>query len=548
MSERIYKSVLILALTSCVLAVASTKVADWDDALKQLDLLVDVRHAIVQQYVEEPDQKKMIEGAVEGMVTSLEDPYTSYISPQEMQDFEKDVQGQFSGIGAEVDQVDGRVRIITPLEGSPAWNAGVLAGDLILEVDGEDTAGMALREAVSKLTGLEGTQVTIKVRHLSGEEQTLTITRARITTQTVKGLRRDAARQMDYLLDDGARIGYIRVSQFTDATMGNLVEAIEKLKAQGARGLLLDLRFNPGGLLTAAVGVSDMFLAPGERIVSVKGRVVPERVFSAEREPIVPASLPVAVLVNEASASASEIIAGALKDNGRAVVIGTRTFGKGSVQQVHMLDSDQGALKITNAYYYIPSGRHIHRKADAEVWGVDPDDGFYVAMTPEQQLSMLRARRNYDAHEPTAEEPEVTAEWLEQEMKDLQLAAALRAMRAKVETGEWLKVGEGDATVMERTREARELARQQDLLEARLGQIQTRLGKLRAGEVEEGDDAQPVTITIPSDFFAVTNEGVTLTAEGEQLIRSGVMGEHGALTIRFDGIEEKLGASAPAAP
>lgn len=452
-----------------------------ESVFDQLDLLVDIRHEIVRNYVEEPDEREMIESAVRAMVDSLKDRYTIFLTPEELEPFDKQIRGSFSGIGAEIDIHENRLRIVSPLEESPAWQAGVMAGDMVLEIEGESTEGIKITEAVKKLTGPEGTQVTIKVRHESGEEAMITITRAQINVRTVKGLLRGVDQHWDYMLDPVNRIGYIRMTQFTGSTADDVREALDQLLAQKVEGLILDLRFNPGGLLESAVAVSDMFLDEGKRIVSVKGRRVMERVESATQEGTI-APVPMVVLANEASASASEIVTGALSDNGRAKFVGTRTFGKGSVQQVKMLESGQGALKITNAYYYLPNGRNIHRREDDEVWGVDPDDGFYVPMNSDQVRDMIKTRRESDivrARGDQAGVPEqITPQWVQEHLADPQLAAALKALQGKLIDGDWPVVGQSGAAELVRKSKRESLVRQRELINERLDEIQKELTEL----------------------------------------------------------------------
>ena len=456
---------------------------------EEIDLLVDVRHEILESYVEEPDHEEMVEAAVRAMVDALDDRYTVFLSPEELEPFDKQIRGTFSGIGAEIDISDDRLRIVSPLEESPAWKSGVMAGDIVLEIEGESTEGIKITEAVQKLTGPEGTQVTIRVRHDSGDEEVITITRARINVRTVKGLKRSSDHHWDYMLNEDQKIGYIRVTQFTTSTAEDMKIALDQLFERGVRGLVIDLRFNPGGLLESAVAVSDMFLDADKRIVSIKGRSVPERVEMSTSDSTVD-PIPIVVLANEASASASEIVTGALSDNGRAKFIGARTFGKGSVQQVKMLENGLGALKITNAYYYLPNGRNIHRRKDSEVWGVDPDDGFYVSMTPDQVKKMIEVRRESDIlhSRQTDDEPmSLSPDWIETELADPQLAAGLRALEGKLVSGEWTVIGQGGAEELARRSKRESLIRQRGLIEDRLEEIREELAKLDENPDESSD-------------------------------------------------------------
>ncbi len=488
----------------CLLLLTAQSLAIRGSAIDQLNLLVDVRQELVENYVEPVDQRKIVEAAVRGMVESLGDPYTSFINQDEIDDFDKSIRGTFSGIGAEIEIRDNRLRIASPLEDSPAWKAGVLAGDIVLEIDGKPVSEIFAdlksdaeksREAIKRLTGDEGTVVRLRVRHESGEEREIAITRARIEIPVIKGVRRVNDGHWDFMLDPKNKIGYIRLTQFTQRSVEDLRAALRQLKAAGVRGLILDLRFDPGGLLPAAVQVADMFLPEGKRIVSVKGRNVPEHVeMSTAQDELT--DVPMVVLANEASASASEIVTGALKDNGRAKFIGTRTFGKGSVQTVKMIQNDSGQplgiLKLTNAYYYLPSGRNIHRVEGAEAWGVDPEDGFYVPMTVEQMRKMIEARRESDVLRPGnggSSEAEVTPDWINEKLHDPQLAAGLQALLGKLDTGDWPIVGESNVQKLANQTQRDNLLRQRDLIRESLRQVEAQLAQLGVNVAELEDAA-----------------------------------------------------------
>jgi len=476
-----------------LLALAPDSVARvGKSAFDQIDLLVDIRHEIVSSYVEEPDENKMVESAVRAMLASLGDRYTVFLTPEELAPFDKQIRGTFSGIGAEIDIHNDHLRIVSPLEDSPAWQSGVMAGDIVLQIDGESTHGISITEAVKRLTGPQGTKVTVKVQHMSGQEQEITITRAKINVQTVRGMHRNADNHWDYTLDPAHGVGYLRITQFTSVTAPAVADVLKQFEQQGIRAMVLDLRFNPGGLLDSAVKVSDYFLPAGKRIVSVKGRAVPEQVQLATDAKTL-TSIPIVVLANEASASAAEIVTGALSDNHRAKFIGSRTFGKGSVQQVRMLENGQGALKITHAYYYLPNGRNIHRRENDEHWGVDPEDGFYVPMSPDQVRKMIEIRRNL-ARSPVGDDsekelPEVTPQWIETELSDPQLAAGLRAILGRLETGQWPVVGKSGADELVRQSTRDNLLRQRNLLNERLELVDEELAKL--DEPEESQDSEP---------------------------------------------------------
>jgi len=485
----------IVLLTALLVVLTDAWAAKQADTFKQLDLLLEVRHELVDSYVEEPDQIDLVEAAVQGMVESLDDPYTVFVPAEHYDQFADRLTGSFSGIGAEIDMQDGRPRIVTPLEDSPAWKAGIMAGDLILEVDGKSTQDESQMEVIKWIKGEPGTDVVLHIRRETGDELDLTITRAHIDVKTVRGARRLADQSFDYMLDPINKIGYIRVTQFTGITADELRAALEVLNEQEAKGLILDLRFDPGGLLDSAVAVSDMFLTEGKRIVSTEGRKWPKQVFDATDDTVMP-DTPLVVLANEFSASASEVVTGALSDNERALFVGTRTFGKGSVQQVRELDSGLGALKLTGAYYFLPSGRNIHRKPDAEVWGVDPDEGQYVHMTNEQYEKMIETRRDADtirAENGHSDSAEVTPEYIEQTMHDPQLAAALSAVLGKIQDDDWPTVGLANVQELVRLHEREQLERRRSLLLEELHRVEAELADgEEAADAEEGSDIEAV--------------------------------------------------------
>ncbi len=489
----VWRLALIIAATGLMVVLTDAWAAKQADVFKQLDLLVEVRHELVENYVEAPDQVDLVEAAVQGMVDSLDDPYTVFVPAEHVEQFSDRLTGSFSGIGAEIDMQDGRPRIVTPLEDSPAWKSGIMAGDIILEVDGESTQDESQMDVIQRIKGEAGTDVVLRVRRATGEELDISVTRAEIKVQTVRGARRTADQSFDFMLDPVNKIGYVRLSQFTDKTVEELRAALIELNEQEARGLILDVRFDPGGLLESAWKVSDMFLTEGQRIVSTKGRKWKEQVFDSTADTVMP-DTPLVVLANEGSASASEVVTGALSDNKRALFVGTRTFGKGSVQQVRGLESGLGALKLTGAYYYLPSGRNIHKKPDAEVWGVDPDEGAYVPMTFEQYEKMIKTRREADTiraengHEDAAS---ITPDYIENSLHDPQLAAALRAVLGKVETGDWPTVGLANTEELVRLREREQLERRRSLLLEELERVESELAEDKEEAVAAAEEVEP---------------------------------------------------------
>ncbi|HUU10203.1 MAG TPA: S41 family peptidase [Phycisphaerae bacterium] len=361
------------------------------ELFREVDRFVEVLRLVQKQYVREVDTKKMFQDAIEGMLAGL-DPFSNYIPEDEMDEFNKGVKGKFGGIGIQIGMRRGMLTVISPLEGTPAYRAGVLAGDIIIEIEGKTTDGIRLDEAVKILTGDPDTKVAIKVRHMTGDAETITITRAIIEVHTVKGVRRDENNEWVYMLDDEKKIGYVRVTSFVENSIPDVRKALESLRKDGMKALVLDLRFDPGGILKAAVEMADLFIEEGV-IVKTKGRTTPYWEATATKAGTIP-YVPMVVLVNQFSASASEIVAGALQDHHRAIIIGERTFGKGSVQNVIPLQGEESALKLTTSKYYLPSNRNIHRDedmTDKDEWGVMPD--IVVSMTPEEYIAIIRVRQ-----------------------------------------------------------------------------------------------------------------------------------------------------------
>ncbi len=365
----------------------------------------------------------------EAMLAAL-DRFTSMIWPYEAQDFNKRTMGSFFGIGVQIrKRVGEAIEVVTPLADTPAFHAGIRAGDYIEKVDGRATRTISLERAVKRITGPQHTKVTLTIRRAGVSKPfAVVIVRDRIHIQTVKGWRRLPNGKWGYFLDSDRGIGYVRVTQFTRDTATEIRLALQAAKAAGARGVIVDMRFNPGGLLTAAVEVADEFLHRG-LIVRTKGRNVPESeklataVGEYQRGEVV-------VLVNQFSASAAEIAAGAMKDWGRATLVGMRTFGKGSVQRLIPLQLKRPAkLKLTTAYYYLPSGRCLHRTNSAKFWGVDPH--ISVPVTVRQMNRWAEIRQETDLLKEV--DPKLLDDLLAQQLQeDLQLRTALLLLRLKL--------------------------------------------------------------------------------------------------------------------
>ncbi len=328
------------------------------DTYRSLNLFGDVFEKVRSDYVERPDDQKLVESAINGMLTSL-DPHSSYMDAKSFKDMQVQTRGEFGGLGIEVTQEDGVVKVVTPIDDTPASRAGVMAGDLIVAIDGETVQGMTLNQAVDKMRGAVNTPVTLTIaRGAKKDKQDIKLTRAIIQIKSVRSRK------------EGDDIGYIRITQFNEQTYEGVKNAIQKFQQEipgdKFKGYILDLRNNPGGLLDQSVAVSNAFIDRGE-IVSTRGRNADETQRYNARPIDISKGKPVVILINGGSASASEIVAGALQDHKRATILGTRSFGKGSVQTIIPLGQNNGALRLTTARYYTPSGRSIQAK------GIDPD-------------------------------------------------------------------------------------------------------------------------------------------------------------------------------
>jgi len=350
--------------TAVAAAIVATGLLSWStgaptqeassDTLRQLELFGDVFDRVREEYVEEVSDEQLIEAAIQGMLTSL-DPHSTYMNPKAYADMRTSTRGKFGGLGIEVTMESGYVKVVSPIDDTPAFRAGIQAGDLISHLDGEPVLGLTLNDAVERMRGAIGTTIVLTILREGVEPFDVSITRDEIKIKSVR-------------FEVKGDVGYVRITSFSEQTESGLIMAVREIKKETGNklaGFVIDLRNNPGGLLDQAVSVSDAFLERGE-IVSTRGRR-PESAqrFNAERGDIT-GGLPVVVLINGGSASASEIVAGALQDHGRAILMGTRSFGKGSVQTIMPLGRD-GAMKLTTQRYYTPSGRSIQAK------GIEPD-------------------------------------------------------------------------------------------------------------------------------------------------------------------------------
>jgi carboxyl-terminal processing protease len=352
-----FQTILFCLLIGCILFFngnAAVVKAGTGETYKSLELFTEVLRQIEKNYVEPEDEQKLIQGAIKGMVQNL-DPHSSYLTKEEHQDLLSETKGSFSGIGVEITVRDNVLTVVSPIEGTPAYKAGIQAGDKIVKIDGKPAADMTLPEAIKSIRGEKGTKVTLTImREGAAKPLEFTVIRDVIPIRSVRSV----------LLTP--KIAYVRISNFQSKTTDDLSAELEKLeKGRKLEGLILDLRNNPGGLLSQAIDVSDLFLESGV-IVSTKGRESSQDMKATAHKKKTERNYPMIVLVNGGSASAAEIVAGALQDNKRALILGTKTFGKGSVQTIIPL-SDGSGLRLTTAMYYTPSGRSIQAS------GIEPD-------------------------------------------------------------------------------------------------------------------------------------------------------------------------------
>lgn len=390
---------------------AAKKSAEEDEFYELFRLFADTLDQVERNYVKDISRRELMEAAIEGVISKL-DQHSNYIAPEDLEGFRTDVEAEFGGIGIHVSKPakDAWLRVLSPIAGSPAYRAGILAGDVITHIGADRTNEMEMKEAVSRIKGKLGTEVRITVRHLDGESEEIDVERQIVRVETVLGDKRNADSSWDFMLDPDEKIAYIRVTAFARHTTDELRKVLVKLKSQEMQGLILDLRSNPGGLLSAAIQISDMFVEEG-RIVSTSGRNVEDKSWDARRRGTF-ADFPMVVLVNNYSASASEIVAACLQDHDRAIVVGQRTYGKGSVQNIIELEQGRSALKLTTAQYLRPNGKNIHRFKGAtkdDEWGVLPNPGWEVKLSLVETVELAEKRRERDVIRSANDKEETTA-------------------------------------------------------------------------------------------------------------------------------------------
>ncbi|MGE3107475.1 MAG: S41 family peptidase [Phycisphaerales bacterium] len=472
--------------TVASLAGVQSPLGSWSDFDGPVD---DVKQMLLDGYVDPVDARKLQEGAINGMLEALDDPYALYVPPVERAEFEKEIAGHYAGIGAVVQIEGGYPVIATPMDDSPAFRAGLHPKDKIVEINGESTVGITIDQCVEKLTGETGTVVNLTISR-GGEVLPFSLRREEIIVRSVKGVMRkpDADGAWNFMLDPEDRIGYLRLTQFIPTSAVEVVKALQQMEVDTKRlgGLVLDLRDNPGGDLDTCLEIADLFLKEGQ-ILSIRGRDGNSQTYEAHARGTLP-GFALIVLVNGRSASASEILAGALLDHERAIVVGSRTFGKGLVQTVRSLPHNpEATVKFTAQRYYLPSGRMIHRSDDSTVWGVDPSPGFYVPMSDAEELALFTARQELDVINNgvpvSGQKPQMWSDpqWIENEFKDKQLAAALRAMRGFIKTNVWEAPSDRvqQAAMVSRD-ELRKLEKAYERMAKSLAQVEHRMESLDA--------------------------------------------------------------------
>jgi len=509
--------VLLASLAIVQLSIAITNAAP---SYEWFDPLIDVRGVLIDRHLKVPDEEAMQEAAIEAMLESLDDPYALFVPDEKEKAFIKDLEGDYAGIGAEVRMIDGELVIITPMENSPALSAGVKAGDVVLEIDNEPANDATIQALIERLTGPVGTEVFVKVRHKDGAEEILSIKRGRILSPSVAGIVR-RNQQWSWCLDEANGIAYVRIRQFNETTPHELAMALVEAEQSGLNnGLVIDLRDNPGGALIAAITISNMFLERGT-IVTVTGRSATERSWDAQPDHILH-DVPILILVNGNSASASEIVAGSLQANDRVAILGTRTFGKGSVQEVLELASG-GMLKFTTARYDLSNGRTIDKRLseDKSLWGVDPTEGLVIVESPEELRNRIESREPFVVI--TEDEPESyecgDADWIELTLHDHQLAQALLAMQTKISDGEWPTLSEEDPAIHGLQAGVSVLAKERIEILKTLLDVDKRLTNLQIELDEEDESLLPIDANLKNAQMTITDSDGNII--GTWLVKNG---------------------------
>ena len=497
---------MLVLLTTLAIVQFSIAITSSSPSYEWFDPLIDVRGVLVDRHLNVPDEEAMQQAAIAAMIESLDDPYALFVPDEKEKAFIKDLEGDYAGIGAEVRMIDGELVIFTPMDDSPALASGMRAGDVVEFIDDEPANNATIQALIERLTGPVGTEVQVDVRHTDGAKEKLTITRGHIQSPSVSGLiRRD--QEWSWSLDDVNGITYVRIRQFNETTPKELAKALDDAQQDGLlNGLVIDLRDNPGGALSAAIMISNMFLDQGT-IVTVSGRVDPQRSWDAQPEHILP-DIPILVLVNRNSASASEIVAGSLQANNRVVILGTRTFGKGSVQEVLELSSG-GMLKFTTARYDLSNGRTIDKQLskDKGLWGVDPNKGLVIRESIEELRERIESREPYIIITDNEPDTYVSGDvnWLENTFNDHQLAQALLAIQTKLEVNQWPVLSQEDPVVTGIREEVTALAKERIAILKTLIDVDERLSSLHTELDEEDESLLPEDANLENALMTITD-------------------------------------------
>ena len=494
-SGRTIMQVALLAILGVAVLGSTLRIAQMRGNGPFLQTITEVEHLLSTRAVEKVDDSTLQNAAIQGMVKAIGDPHSVYIPPTKSDDFAKQMIGEYVGIGAQVTIENGWLTIVTPLDGSPALKAGLKPDDRIVKIEGESTLGKSVSDCVDLLKGKPGTAVKVLIER-DKKQKTIEIIRDHINTVQVKGIERIGENQWQFMLDPKDKIGYIALTQFTPGCAKEIHAALDSIGAEDGslKGLIFDLRWNPGGVLQEAVELADLFLDEGI-IVSTRGRVGKEQIDRAHKPGTLP-DFPVLILLNEYSASASEVFSGALVENNRAVVLGVRSYGKGSVQSIIPLHNLPGAmLKLTDRGYYLPSGKSLQRKDDSLSWGVDPSAGFYVPLTDAQTRDVIMHRQSEDIiseHPEHQSEQYASSSWIKEHWHDPQLAGAVGAMQAKIQTGTWLAPGtDQPPATLANLHELKRLKREREDLYAQLDTTERHIAALKEGTGSPTQDTQP---------------------------------------------------------
>ena len=379
--KKMFFAVLVFCLVSISLLKFETIKAASDDIYGQIKVLSQILVYVRESYVEEPDMKKLIYGAADGMMRTL-DPYSQFMEPQEAKEMKVHTEGHFGGLGIRImSSKEGWITVVTPLPGTPAWRMGILPEDKIMKIEGESAKDLSIDKAVEKLRGKPGTKVTITVFREGIDPFDLTVIREDIPLITVTGIK---------MLTD--LIGYFRITEMNAKTIEELDKALSNLSTQGMKSLILDLRNDPGGLLTTAIDICKRFIGDNKLIVYTQGRKFPKHEYRADSTAKY-SEIPMVILINKGSASGSEIVAGCMQDNKRAIIIGMQSFGKGSVQSLLPLEGE-ASLRLTTQKYYTPSGKSIHKDEEKKIGGITPD--IVIEVPKETEIALQKQELDID--------------------------------------------------------------------------------------------------------------------------------------------------------